>query len=88
MIHIDGEEAQSLRFAGGGVTTNVATARVTTRVEAHVGGRVGAVSVGGLEREALARAAARAEEIARLLPEDPEFLPPLGASAYPDLRAL
>jgi predicted Zn-dependent protease len=84
VIHIDGEEAQSLRFAGGGVTTNVATARVTTRVEAHVGGRVGAVSIGGLEWEALARAAARAEEIARLLPEDPEFLPPLGASAYPE----
>ncbi|PWB94223.1 TldD/PmbA family protein [Methylosinus sporium] len=81
-ILIEGEEAQSLRFAGGGVTTNVAAARVSTRVESHIGGRVGSVSVGGLDREELARAVARSEEIARLLPEDPEFLPPLGAQNY------
>ncbi|WP_159726082.1 TldD/PmbA family protein [Methylosinus sp. Ce-a6] len=83
VLHVDGEEAQSLRFAGGGVTTNVATARVKTRIESHVGGRIGAVSVGGLDAGELARAVARSEEIARLLPEDPEFLAPLGAQAYP-----
>ncbi|OAI30909.1 peptidase U62 [Methylosinus sp. R-45379] len=84
VIHMEGEEAQSLRFAGGGVTTNVASARVKTRIESHVGGRIGSVSVGGLEWEELARAMARSEEIARLLPTDPEFLPPLGAQAYPE----
>jgi predicted Zn-dependent protease len=82
VLHIEGEEAQSLRFAGGGVTTNVATAQVRTRIESHIAGRVGAVSVGGLDADELARAVARSEEIARLLPEDPEFLAPLGAQSY------
>lgn len=81
-IFIEGGETQSLRFAGGSATTNVANAPSKLRVTADVDGRSGSVEVGGLEPEALERALGRAQEIARLLPPDPEFMPPLGPQNY------
>jgi predicted Zn-dependent protease len=81
-IVVEGSEMQSLRFAGGGATTNVATARAQLRVTSHIGGRSGSVSIGGIERAALERALAHSEEIARMMPEDPEFMAPLGPQNY------
>lgn len=81
-VLVGGAETQSLRFAHGSATTNVATAQAQLRVTSHIGGRSGTVAVGGLDPESLERALARSEEIAGLLPEDPEFMAPLGAQNY------
>lgn len=81
-IHVEGGETQSLRFANNSATTNIATADVELRVESHIGGRTGAVATAGLDMNDLARALARSEEIARLLPVDPEYLAPLGPQNY------
>lgn len=81
-IVVEGSESQSLRFASGSATTNVATAQARLRVTSHIGARSGSVAVGGLDGDALERALARSEEIARLMPEDPEFMPPLGPQNY------
>ncbi len=81
-IHISGGEEQSLRFARASATTNMTTAEVTLRISAHVGGRVGTVTTSALEPAALAAALARAEEIARMLPVDPEYVAPLGPQDY------
>lgn len=81
-IFVEGGEAQSLRFAGNSATTNVATAQANVRISSHIGGRTGSVAAASLDPLELERALARSEEIARLLPVDPEFMPPLGPQDY------
>lgn len=82
-VAIEGGETHSLRFAHGGGTTNVSSSDVGVRVSAHVGGRTGSVATNSLEQGDLERALSRAEELARVLPPDPEFMEPLGPQDYP-----
>ncbi|HXY58581.1 MAG TPA: TldD/PmbA family protein [Methylocystis sp.] len=85
-ISVSGGEAQNLRFARGAATTNTAASDVRVRVSSHVGGRVGSVSTTSLDDAALSAALARSEEIARLLPVDPEYVAPLGPQNYSESR--
>jgi predicted Zn-dependent protease len=52
------------------------------RISAHVGGRVGSVTSADLDDAALEAALRHAEEIARMLPVDPDYVPPLGPQNY------
>jgi predicted Zn-dependent protease len=82
VVKIDGGEDYSLRFARGAATTNIATSEATVRISAHIGSRVGSVTTTHLDETALDAARTRAEEIARLLPVDPDYVPPLGPQRY------
>jgi predicted Zn-dependent protease len=82
IVNIEGVDGTNLRFARGNATTNGASSRLTVRVESHFGKRAGAAQVSGLDAAALAEAVARSEEIARLSPENPELMPPLGPQVY------
>lgn len=82
VVTIRGGDDQSLRFARGGATTNVATSDVALRIASHIGGRVGSVATTSLEDDALEAARARSEAFAPLLPVDPDYLPPLGPQNY------
>jgi len=82
VIGVEGGEEQSLRFARGGATTNMAVADLTVRISSHVAGRIGSVAVSCLDDDSLDIALARSEEIARLLPADPNYVAPLGPQAY------
>lgn len=82
VIKIDGGEDQSLRFARGSATTNIATSDVTLRVSSHIDGRVGACATKTLDDAALDTALRRSEEIAAMLPVDPDYVPPLGPQDY------
>ncbi|HML14949.1 MAG TPA: metallopeptidase TldD-related protein, partial [Xanthobacteraceae bacterium] len=82
IVKIEGSDGANLRFARGNATTDGATSKLTVRVESHFGKRAGVAQVSGLDADALAAAVARSEEIARLSPENPELMPPLGPQAY------
>ncbi|GLI92136.1 TldD/PmbA family protein [Methylocystis echinoides] len=82
VVKIDGGEDHSLRFARGGATTNLATSEISLRISSHIGGRIGSVTTTRLDDEALEAARARSEEIARMLPVDPEYVAPLGPQRY------
>lgn len=82
VVKIDGGEDHSLRFARGGATTNIATSEASVRISSHIGGRVGSVTTASLDDDALDAARARSEEIARMLPVDPDYVAPLGPQAY------
>ncbi len=82
VVKIDGGEEHSLRFARGGATTNITTSEASVRISSHIGGRVGSVTTGRLDEAALDAARARSEEIARLLPVDPDYVAPLGPQRY------
>ncbi|MBI1868929.1 MAG: TldD/PmbA family protein [Methylocystis sp.] len=81
-IAIEGGEEQSLRFAHNSATTNAATETVRVRITSHIGARTGSVATTSLDDGALEQAMARSEEIARLMPGDPEFMAPLGPQTY------
>jgi predicted Zn-dependent protease len=82
VVGVEGGEDHGLRFARGGATTNMTSAGVTLRVSSHLGGRIGAVSTSCLDDDALDAAQRRSEEIARLLPADPDYVAPLGPRDY------
>jgi predicted Zn-dependent protease len=63
-------------------TTNGAPGDIEVSVESHFGKQSGSVSGSDLGDGALAALVADSEKIARLAPENPEFLPPLGPQTY------
>jgi predicted Zn-dependent protease len=85
-IEMDGGDERSLRFARGSATTNMTTSDVNFRVTSYIGGRRGSVAASSLNADELDMALERSEEIARLLPVDPEYTPPLGPQNYTATR--
>jgi len=82
VVKIDGGEDHSLRFARGGATTNLTTSETRVKIASHIGGRIGSATTTSLDPEDLHATRARSEEIARLLPVDPDYTPPLGPQDY------
>ncbi len=81
-VSITGARSANVRFAQNNATTNGATSQVTISVELSFGQRSGMATASSLDEDAIARAQARSEDIARLAPPNPEYLPPLGPQAY------
>ncbi len=73
------------RFANNEVTQNVFTRRQSLSVTVTFGQQSGTAGTTDLSDDAIADAVARAAEIAKIAPADPEFLPPLPAQQYPVL---
>ncbi len=81
-ILLRGAQEQSLRFASGGAVANQTVARISLRVSSHIQGRTASVEISSLSEDASLRALARSEEIARMLPRDPDYVPPLAPQNY------
>ncbi len=70
------------RFANSAITQNIASRSDSLSVTAYFGKRKGSASTNMVDEEAVRGCVRRAEEIARLSPEDPEVLPSLGPQSY------
>jgi predicted Zn-dependent protease len=81
-VAIRGGAKRNFRFANDEATTNGAVSSVSVSIESSFGKRSGSATVETLDDAALEKAQARSEEIARLSPETPEFVPPLGPQTY------
>jgi predicted Zn-dependent protease len=82
IVTIDGYEDRHIRYAQNMATTNGAPSGIEISVESHFGKRVGSASGNDLSDGALAALVASSENTAKLAPENPEFLPPLGPQKY------
>ena len=82
VVKIDGGEDNSLRFARGTATTNLTTSDLRLRISSHIGGRIGSVSTTQIDDDSLTAAVRRSEELAAMLPVDPDYTPPLGPQQY------
>jgi predicted Zn-dependent protease len=75
------------RFAGNQITTSGGITNTTVTVTSAVGRRRASAETNVLDDASLKRTVEFAESLARLSPEDPEFLPELGPQDYPAVNA-
>jgi predicted Zn-dependent protease len=80
--NIFGNRGGNIRYARNSVSTAGANNDATLVVQSNFGTRTGTVTANEFDDASIERAVRRSEELARLAPEDPEFMPPLGPQQY------
>jgi len=84
---LDHVHAGNTRFAVSEITSSAGVERMQLSVTVQLGKRVATATTNQLDDHAVADAVARAARIARLAPENPEAMPPLGAQTYRPAKA-
>lgn len=79
---IEDEVLSHLRFARNSPSTSGSVTGPTLTVQSSFGRRTGQATVNQLDDASIADVVRRAEETARLAPEDPEHMPALGPQTY------
>ena len=84
-VGVSGGETTHLRFARNSPSTSGNYTERSLSVQSTFGKRSGSYSVNQLDDASIERAVRSSEEIAKLAPEDPEFMPGLGPQQYVDI---
>ncbi|MBD7986635.1 TldD/PmbA family protein [Luteimonas sp. Sa2BVA3] len=79
---LSGSTAGNIRFALNNVSTSGIVDNTELAVQVAFGKRVGTASINEFDDAALERVVRRAEDLARLAPENPEFMPAIGPQQY------
>lgn len=79
---LEGSIDGNVRFALNNVSTSGIVSNVDLQVEVAFGKRVGIATINEFDDAALERCVRRAEDLARLAPENPEFVPAVGKQTY------
>jgi len=81
-VNFDDSQTTTLRYANNQVVQHVSEQSPGVSIQAAFGRRVGTARTNRLDRDSLVRIVRQAEDIARVAPEDPEYLPPLPKQQY------
>ena len=81
-VSLNGRTTGNIRYARNSVSTAGSANTVGLAVESRFGKRSGVATCNEFDDDALKRCVQRAEEIARLAPESPEYVPLLGPQTY------
>ncbi len=81
-VSFNDSESSTLRFANNQVVQNVSVREPSVSVRVAFGQKVGGASTNRLDTNSLTTMVKQAETIARLAPDDPEYLPPLPPQSY------
>ena len=82
LVTLHDQDGGTTRFANNQVVQNVNTRRGSVTVTAAFGKQQGAATTTDFTAGSLRETVKRAEAIARVSPEDPEYLPPVGPQEY------
>ncbi len=77
-----GSVTGNIRFARNNVSTSGIVTNTDLAVQCAFGNRVGSTTINEFDDAALERAVRRAEDLARLAPENPEYMPIVGKQTY------
>lgn len=83
-VSLNGTEGGNIRYARNAVSTAGDISNLTLTVNATFGKKTGSASINEFSDAALQRVVSRAEELAKLAPENPEYMPLLGPQTYKD----
>ena len=81
-VSLNGRTTGNIRYARNSVSTAGSQDTVSLAVESRFGKRSGTATCNEFDEATLRRCVQRAEEIARLAPESPEYVPLLGPQTY------
>ncbi|SFR54784.1 Predicted Zn-dependent protease or its inactivated homolog [Robiginitalea myxolifaciens] len=83
-INLGGSNEGNIRYARNTVSTAGYNSNQTLVVQSSFGKRSGTATINEFDDASLEKVVRRAEELARLSPENPEFMEPLGPQEYDD----
>lgn len=81
-INISGEYKGNIRYARNEVSTSGALTNKNIAVSSAFGKKVGVATIDEFDDESLEKVVRRSEELARLAPENPEYMEPVGPQTY------
>ena len=79
---LSGSDAGNIRFALNNVSTSGIVSDANLGVQVAFGKRVGTATINEFDDASLERVVRRAEDLARLAPENPEFMPAIDKQTY------
>ena len=82
--NLNGNAGGNVRYARNAVSTSGSTEDTQLVVQSSFGQRVGVAQVNEFDDASIEKCVRRSEELAKLAPEDPEFVPPLAQQKYLD----
>ena len=82
LLSLEGEEVANIRYAQNKVTTCGSKAYATLSVQSVFSKKVGVATIDEFDDASLEKVVRRSEELARLAPENPEYMPVLAPQAY------
>ncbi|GAB5553870.1 MAG: TldD/PmbA family protein [Saprospiraceae bacterium] len=83
-INLSGSDSGNIRYARNTVSTSGQRSNQTLAVQSNFGLKSGSSTIDEFDDASLEKVVRRSEELARLSPENPEFMPPLGPQDYDD----
>ena len=83
-VNLNGSESGNIRYARNTVSTAGHRSNQTLVIQSNYGQKMGTTTVDEFDDASLERAVKRSEELAKLSPENPEFMQPLGPQEYDD----
>lgn len=86
-VNVGSSYTTNVRFAANQMSTSGAVADGQINIQSSFGNKHAVVSVNDASDESLQRAVAQSEALAKLSPEDPEAMPPLGPQTYEPVHA-
>jgi len=81
-INISGSDGGNLRYARNTVSTSGGVSTTTLQVASAFGKKLGIATLNEYDDKSLEKAVRRSEELAKLAPDNPEFVPFLGPQQY------
>src|SRR4051812_32704973 len=81
-VSVSGTRDGNIRFARNAVSTAGLADNVSIAVQVAFGKRQGIATINEYDDKSLEKAVRRAEDLARLAPENPEFMPAVGKQQY------
>ena len=83
-LSLNGSDGGNIRYARNAVSTAGQIGKMSLAVSSTFGKKTGMATINEFDDESLKKVVARSEELAKLAPENPEFMPLLGPQQYAD----
>jgi predicted Zn-dependent protease len=81
-VNLSGSKGGNIRYARSTVSTSGEEENMSLAVESRFGKRSGVATINEFDDASLEKVVRRAEEVARIAPESPEYVPMLGPQTY------